>query len=144
MNRLTRNLSIFALSCCAASSCITMAYAGGFESTGKSNALETVASARNSEPRAFLDARSLQAHSIQALWPSQPISGPGHSIESLAAKISFIGGLLLTADQVMRSVDSVMEAATYRRPDGSYLRLNAEPMSRGFLLGVIMSRPIDF
>jgi hypothetical protein len=55
-----------------------------------------------------------------------------------------VGGLILTADQVMRSVDSVMDAATYRRPDGSYLRLNAEPMSKGFLVGLVMSRPLEF
>lgn len=66
------------------------------------------------------------------------------SLESFANSISFFGGLLLTADRVFRSVDSVMEAPLVKREDGSILRVNAEPTSRGFLLGFHLSRPLDF
>jgi hypothetical protein len=68
----------------------------------------------------------------------------GSSLENLAYKISFVGGLLLTADRVVRSVDSVMDRTALRTQDGSCLRLNAEPCSRGFLVGFSMSRPLDF
>lgn len=66
------------------------------------------------------------------------------SLESFASRVSFFGGLLLTADRVFRSVDSVMEAPLVKREDGSILRVNAEPTSRGFLLGFHLSRPLDF
>ncbi|HET9234144.1 MAG TPA: hypothetical protein VFP10_08410 [Candidatus Eisenbacteria bacterium] len=66
------------------------------------------------------------------------------SLEAFASRVSFVGGLLLTADRVFRSVDSVMEAPLLKREDGSILRVNAEPTSRGFLLGFHLSRPLDF
>ena len=66
------------------------------------------------------------------------------SLEAFANRVSFFGGLLLTADRVFRSVDSVMEAPLVKREDGSILRVNAEPTSRGFLLGFHLSRPLDF
>ena len=66
------------------------------------------------------------------------------SLEAFASRVSFFGGLLLTADRVFRSVDSAMEAPLIKSEDGSVLRVNAEPTSGGFLLGFHLSRPLDF
>ena len=143
--RLARDLSIAALACYAVTVSSKTAYAAGFESGVRSSPLEAMTSPRGTEGRAFLLPNTSDApRAAEPLWPGIDPRGDENSLEALASKISFVGGLILTADHVMRSVDSVMEAAAYRRPDGSYLRLNAEPMSRGFLVGLVMSRPLDF
>lgn len=64
-------------------------------------------------------------------------------LEALARRISFAGAILLTCDQVARSMDSVLERAQIRGGDGSSLRLY--PLSHsGTGLLVVLSRPIDF
>jgi hypothetical protein len=65
-------------------------------------------------------------------------------IGKFAYRISYFGSFLLTADRLVRSMDSVMESMQVERPDGTCLRLCAEPGSRGFEVGLRLSRPIDF
>jgi hypothetical protein len=60
------------------------------------------------------------------------------------AKISVVGGLLITADRLIRSVDSAMDAPLFKRDDGSCVRLNTESNSKGLLVGLTVSRPLDF
>jgi hypothetical protein len=134
-------LAAIAVTFCPQTTC-----AGTPGSASRTVSLETLGPpARNQTRDAFLSPLSLS--SMEGAIPRLEGAASGHrasSLEAFAYKISFVSGLLLTADQVVRSVDSVMDAATYRRDDGSYLRLNAEPMSRGFLVGLVMSRPLDF
>jgi len=87
-------------------------------------------------PRAFL---ALDAQSPSPLDPAMHISAANHdhTMETLA-RISVVGGLLLTADRLFRSVDSPL----LLRDDGSCVRINAA--NNGFLVGFTMSRPLDF
>jgi hypothetical protein len=144
--RLARNLSIAAVVICGLTASSGGVYAAGFESGAGSSPLEAMTAPRGTDGRAFLQPKSFDIpRATEPLWPeTRSPRDDNHSLEALASKISFVGGLILTADHLMRSVDSVMEAAAYRRPDGSYLRLNAEPTSKGFLVGLVMSRPLEF
>ena len=65
-------------------------------------------------------------------------------LSQLAYKISYFSSLILTADQIVRSVDSVMDRMELTREDGARLRLRMQPGSNGFEVMLKMSRPIDF
>lgn len=143
--RLHPSLFLAAFGCCALSATATSVYAGDFASGARVQPVESWMSAAPAAPRAYLKTSGTDAvPQAPGLRARIAPKSEHESLEALASKISFIGGLLLTADNVMRSVDSVMSAASYRRPDGTYLRLNAEPMSRGFLVGLTVGRPLDF
>jgi len=64
------------------------------------------------------------------------------AIAALAYKISYVGSILLTADQVVRSVDSVMDSMKLQTADGSMLRLQMRPESKGFEMMLRLSRPL--
>ena len=62
----------------------------------------------------------------------------------VANSIAYVGTLILTADQVIRSMDSVLNRMALTQPDGTELRLNMRPSSGGFKVMLKLSRPIDF
>lgn len=88
----------------------------------------------------------------EAPLPSPNLLEPFHSDEDtsiedltiIANKIAYVGSLILTADQVIRSMDSVLNRMTLTHPDGTELRLNMRPSSGGFKVMLRLSRPIDF
>lgn len=106
--------------------------------------------APNPAALAFSGATTTQAFLSQAgQHPNQDIPTPDRAsradeLERWAYKISYIGSLILTADQIVRSVDSVMESMELTRQDGTNLRLLMGPESRGFEVMVRMSRPLEF
>lgn len=65
-------------------------------------------------------------------------------LSRMAYQISYIGSLLLTADHVVRSVDSVLDSMELTRQDGTQLRLHMRPNSDGFEVSLKLSRPIEF
>src|SRR5262245_4767749 len=82
-------------------------------------------------PRAFL------ALDAQGPGTPDPLShlasiNRNDSVQDLAYKISFVGGLILTADRLIRAADSMRETNLFSRGDGSCVRLNTEPTSKGF------------
>jgi hypothetical protein len=62
----------------------------------------------------------------------------------IANKVAYIGSFILTADQVIRSMDSVMNRMAYTYDDGTVLRLKMRPSTGGFKVMLRLSRPIDF
>ncbi len=65
------------------------------------------------------------------------------SQEELAAfayKLSYAGVLLLTADQLWRSVDSVMESLRYRGLSGTEMQLRMQPSTGGFRVTLHLRR----
>jgi hypothetical protein len=62
----------------------------------------------------------------------------------IANKVAYVGSLLLTADLVWRSMDSVLNRMAFVQPDGTELRLKMRPSSGGFNVMLKLSRPIDF
>jgi len=91
-------------------------------------------------PRAYL---TLDGHAPRQVNPLTPVSVSehDHTVQTLAG-ISVVGGLLLTADRFIRSMDSIKDAPLLLRDDGSCVRINAA--NNGFLVGFTMSRPLDF
>ena len=91
-------------------------------------------------PRAYL---TLEGQALKQTNPLTPlsVSDHDHTMQTLGA-ISVVGGLLLTADRLIRSMDSVKDAPLLLRDDGSCVRINAA--NNGFLVGFTMSRPLDF
>jgi hypothetical protein len=69
---------------------------------------------------------------------------PREVVANIAYKISYAGAILLTADQVVRSVDSVMDKLKLEGEDGSSLRFSMRPSMSGFSVMVRLSRPIEF
>ena len=65
-------------------------------------------------------------------------------LEAFAAKVSYAGVLLLTADRIVRSMDSVLEHMQIATPDGTRIRLEMGPTSYGMNVGIRLSRPIEF
>ena len=63
---------------------------------------------------------------------------------AFALKVGYIGSLLLTADQIVHSVDSVMDRMSYEAPDGSQFRFTLAPESEGVEVMFRISRPLDF
>jgi hypothetical protein len=83
------------------------------------------------------------ARSAPYLDPSpQQGSSQRDSFASIAYKISYVGSILLTADQVVRSVDSVMDSMKLRAPDGAVVRFDMRPDSKGFEMMLRVSRPL--
>jgi len=117
---------------------LTVIAGGSYAGNGSRSSSFRTLSSRSENPRAYLAPGSLDEPHVAL----DPLTHFGTS--SLAYKVSFVGGLLLTADRVLRSMDSVMEATSFKSRDGSCFKLNAEPYSRGFLVGLTMSRPLDF
>ena len=81
---------------------------------------------------------------VHSFPPQLPARSVRQEVGRWAYKISYIGSLILTADHLVRSVDSVMESMEVRRRDGTQLRLIMEPNSRGFEVMVRLERPIGF
>lgn len=65
-------------------------------------------------------------------------------VEAIAYRISYAGVLLLTADRLFRSFDSVLESMQMNAEDGTNFRFVMEPKSRGFEIGLRLTRPIGF
>jgi len=65
-------------------------------------------------------------------------------LSRMAYQISYIGSLLLTADHIVRSVDSVLDSMELTRQDGTQLRFQMRPNSRGFQVSLKLSRPLEF
>lgn len=65
-------------------------------------------------------------------------------VEAIAYRISYAGVLLLTADRLFRSFDSVLESMQMNTEDGTNFRFVMEPQSRGFEIGLRLTRPIGF
>jgi hypothetical protein len=65
-------------------------------------------------------------------------------VEAIAYRISYAGVLLLTADRLFRSFDSVLESMQVNAEDGTNFRFVMEPQSRGFEIGLRLTRPIGF
>ncbi|NNF05729.1 MAG: hypothetical protein HKN21_03120 [Candidatus Eisenbacteria bacterium] len=60
------------------------------------------------------------------------------SIQSVAQSISFAGALILTADHLVRSVDSVLENMRIEREDGTclWLDVSTDPKKVGVMLQI--------
>lgn len=126
------------VSCCAAA-----AYAGtpraevwtqpssAFLLSGTASAQSFLSEAPTLSPNLLEPFRSDEASSLEDLT-------------IIANKIAYVGSLILTADQVIRSMDSVLNRMTLTQPDGTELRLNMRPSSGGFKVMLRLSRPIDF
>lgn len=65
-------------------------------------------------------------------------------VQAIAYRISYAGVLLLTADRLFRSFDSVLESMQMNAGDGTNFRFVMEPKSRGFEIGLRLTRPIGF
>ncbi len=65
-------------------------------------------------------------------------------VQAIAYRISYAGVLLLTADRLFRSFDSVLESMQLNAEDGTNFHFVMEPKSRGFEIGLRLSRPIGF
>lgn len=62
----------------------------------------------------------------------------------IAYKVGYVGVLLLTADRVVRRVDSVMDSMELNADDGTCLRLQMQPDRRGFEVKLKLTRPLGF
>jgi hypothetical protein len=73
-------------------------------------------------------------------------NAPGRNLDvmELVYRISYVGAVVLTADRVVRSMDSVLDRMQYRGNDGTALRLVMEPSRHGFDVMLKMSRPLEF
>lgn len=91
--------------------------------------------------RAYL---AFDARSASPFDPLSHLSSTHQTTVDALGKISVVGGLLLTADRIFRAADSMRETSLLQRADGSFIRLNTEPTSKGFSVGFTMSRPLDF
>jgi len=91
--------------------------------------------------RAYLDPAML--NSFRGFTPQQPRDSH-EDLARLAYKISYVGTILLTADHLVRSVDSVLDSMKLTRDDGTRMVMLMEPRSRGFEVMIKLSRPIDF
>ena len=101
---------------------------------------QTVVPPRIIVPRAYLTVDGQTLKQANPLTPLS-VSEHDHTVATLA-RISVVGGLLITADRFIRSMDSVKDAPLLLREDGSCVRINA--VNNGFLVGFTMSRPLDF
>jgi len=93
-------------------------------------------------PRAYL---AFDARSASRFDPLSHLSSASHqtTMDTLG-KLSVVGGVLLTADRLIRAADSMRETNLLQRADGSCFRLNTEPTAKGFMVGFTLSRPLDF
>jgi hypothetical protein len=126
-------LTIIGVTCCAGS-----VYAAGFQDGDASPSQAVLSLSGTSRTQAFLSAASPAP--VQALTAQSSRLDLGQ----LAFRISYIGSLILTADRVVRSVDSVLDGMEVTRDDGTRLKLLMEPGSGGFDVMLKMSRPLEF
>jgi hypothetical protein len=84
--------------------------------------------------------------SAAAPAPIQALPSPESKLDlgRIAYKISYLGSLILTADRIVRSVDSVLDGMQVTCHDGTSVKLLMEPGSKGFDVMVQMSRPLEF
>jgi len=64
-------------------------------------------------------------------------------IAEVAYQVSYFTSLILTADRMYRSAESVLESMRYTQEE-TILRLDMSPASRGFKVMLLLDRPIDF
>jgi len=112
----------------------SMSYAGS-RPVAKPKPLSTVVS------RAYLSFDAKALNQLDPLIRLSP-SNHDHTIETLA-RISVVGGFLLTANRLIQQMDSVKDAPLVLRDDGSCFRISTAG-SKGLLVGFTMSRPLDF
>ena len=67
---------------------------------------------------------------------------PGRAPDTRARRIPLIGGLIQTADEIARFVDSVLGSMEFSRNE-THIRLQVKPNLRNFSLMMKMSRPLD-
>jgi hypothetical protein len=118
--------------------CVGTTYAAGLND-GMRPSPGVLALSGDSATKAFLTAANPS--------PVQALSQSGSSkfdLGQIAYKISYFGSLILTADRVVRSVDSVLDGMQVTRSDGTRLKLLMEPGTSGFDVMLRMSRPLDF
>jgi hypothetical protein len=117
--------------------CVSNSYAGNRPGMVRS---KTIVPPQSIVPRAYL---TLDSEALRQVGPLTPlaVSRHDHTMQTLA-RISVVGGVLLTADRLIRSMDSVKDTPLLLRDDGSSLRVSA--VSNGFLLGFTVNRPLDF
>ena len=130
-------LSVLGITCCA-----TTVYAAAPKTQEPTARLGNLNFSTSSVENAFLS--PLDDPAQPSLTPRRPQRTAREEVGRWAYKISYIGSLLLTADHLVRSVDSVMESMEVSREDGTQLRLLMEPNSRGFDVMVRLSKPIGF
>ncbi len=65
-------------------------------------------------------------------------------IMQVVYRLSYVGAVVLTADRVVRSVDSVLDRMQINCTDGTNVRFTMEPGRRGFDVMVKVSRPLEF
>jgi hypothetical protein len=121
--------------------CCGMSYAAG-----PSLGLDAAGLGRHAarDPGIHLQAAAFAPGTLQAFAPRREPATPEEVIGRLAYKISYVGSVLLTADRIVRSVDSVLDSMEWTGADGTCLRIAAEPATHGFEVGVRVSRPINF
>jgi len=94
------------------------------------------------QPLLFSRPLAVEPQSAHLLNPRHP--GEKLTVEQIASRISYVGVVLLTADRIARSMDSVLETMQIRCPDGTCLQLDTSPGRRGLGMGVLLSRPLNF
>ncbi len=71
-------------------------------------------------------------------------AGATQDLGRIAYRVGYVGVLLLTADRVVRRVDSVMDSMELTADDGTCLRLQMQPERRGFEVKLRLTRPLGF
>jgi len=128
-------LACFGITCCVAAS-----YAGAPRHGGQLLTLDRPNLSAKVSPLSVFGSTGGQPD----LFPVESRSGSRFDYSRLAYKISYAGAILLTADHVIRSVDSLLDSMEYTRPDGTSLHFVMEPKSKGFEVMLKMSRPLSF
>lgn len=76
--------------------------------------------------------------------PSQDNKESSFDLGKVAYRLSYLGAILLTADRVVHSVNSVRDRMEYTCPDGTCFRFSMEPHRRGLEVSLKMSHPLRF
>ncbi len=128
-------LAVFGVTCCVAASYAATPHAGLPLST-----LDRPALSARLSPLSVLGSPGRQPD----LFPVESTRDSRFDYSRLAYKISYAGAILLTADHVIRSVDSLLDSMEYTGRDGTSLHFVMEPKSKGFEMMLKMSRPLGF
>ncbi len=78
------------------------------------------------------------------LFPVESRTDSRFDYSRLAYKISYAGAILLTADHVVRSVNSLLDSMEYTGRDGTSIHFVMEPKSKGFDVMLKLNRPLGF